>query len=844
MRLSSSVPLERFALAFIACLGASVVQAQGTSPASSQEPAPETLPTFATTVTVIGTTPLPGIGLPLDKVPAPVQTVTDRDITRIGARDVSGFLNQSLTSVHVNDIQGNSLQTDVSYRGYTASPLLGTPQGLSIYVDGVRMNQPFGDVVSWDLIPRIAIGTVTMMPGSNPLFGLNTLGGALALQTKDGRAQRGTSIEASYGSHAQRTIEFEHGGATATRHWYFAGNYLGDDGWRDESPSTVRQIFGKAGWTNPSRDLTLTGSFADNTLNGNGLQEQRLLESDYSSVYTKPDITDNRLGAITLAFTRRYREGLSLTANAYFRHITTGTLNGDLNDDSLDQSVYQPSAAERAALIGAGYTDVPASGATAANTPFPFWRCLGNILLRDEPAEKCNGLINRSDSRQDNAGAFAQLTQVSHPLGGVNQLTVGGGFDGSSTNFTQSTELGYLNPDRSVAGTGAFADGVNGGGVDGEPFDTRVDLDGRTLTVSAYATNTLSLGGRWHLTLAGRYNRTGVRNRDQILPGGVAGSLDGDHVFQRFNPSAGVTVDLPRGVNVYAGFSEGSRAATSIELGCADPALPCKLPNAMAGDPPLDQVVTRTFEAGIRGGQRLAWSAGLFRADNHDDILFVSSSTTGFGYFRNFGETRRAGAEVGGRAQLGRLTVGGGYTFLAATYESDELIQGEGNSANDSALSGVPGVEGTIDIAPGDHIPLVPRHMLKAYAELRATSRLTLDTDLVGISRSFARGNENNDHEPVAPYYLGPGSIDGYAVTNLGARYQLSSRLTLVARLNNLFDHRYNTAAQLGATGFTADGRFIARPFAAINGQFPIQQSTFYAPGAPRAFWIGARAAF
>ena len=89
-------------------------------------------------------------------------------------------------------MQGNPFQPDLNYRGYTASPLLGTPQGLSVYMDGVRLNQPFGDVVSWDLIPRQAIASMTLMPGSNPLFGLNTLGGALSIQTKDGRDAPGT----------------------------------------------------------------------------------------------------------------------------------------------------------------------------------------------------------------------------------------------------------------------------------------------------------------------------------------------------------------------------------------------------------------------------------------------------------------------------------------------------------------------------------------------------------------------------------------------------------------------------------------------------------------------------
>ena len=112
-------------------------------------------------------------------------------------------------------MQGNPFQPDVNYRGYTASPLLGTPQGLSVYMDGVRLNQPFGDIVSWDLIPRTAIASTTLMPGSNPLFGLNTLGGALSIQTKSGVTHPGTMLQASYGSDVRRAFDFEHGGTRA-----------------------------------------------------------------------------------------------------------------------------------------------------------------------------------------------------------------------------------------------------------------------------------------------------------------------------------------------------------------------------------------------------------------------------------------------------------------------------------------------------------------------------------------------------------------------------------------------------------------------------------------------------
>ena len=816
--------------------------AVGAPAAMAQAPA-EPPPVFK--VEVIAATPLPGVDLTLDQIPAPVQTAVDRDIEQTGAVNLADFLNRRFTGVFINDIQGNAFQPDVNYRGYTASPLLGTPQGLSVYMDGVRLNQPFGDVVSWDLIPQMAIGTVSLMPGSNPLFGLNTLGGALALQTKNGRTNPGTSVEATYGSHARGSVEFQHGGMKAGGlNWYVAGNFFTDNGWREDSPSDVRQLFGSVGRKAADSDYTLTAAYANNSLNGNGLQEQRFLDRDYASIYTKPDTTNNRSTLLTFLARRTPRTNLTVSGNAYYRNIHTDTLNADVNEDSLDQALYQPTPADQRALAAAGYTGYPTSGANASNTPFPYWRCIAQSLQRDEPAEKCNGLINTAESSQHNYGAGAQAVFSSRAGRTRSQLTVGGGFDGSRTNFSQLAQLGYLNPDRSLTGVDSYADGVTGGEVDGEPFDTRVNLDGRLHTWSAYATDTLTFGPALSVTLSGRYNHTSIHNND-VIRSGQSGSLDADYGYGRFNPAVGVTVNTSHALNVYGGYSEGSRTPTSIELGCADPDLPCKLPNAMTGDPPLEQVVTRTVEAGIRGGTapnaRTSWHAGLFFARNSNDILFVSSAQSGFGYFKNFGQTRRQGVELGFNSGIERVSFGGGYTYLSATYQSEETVGGAGNSTNDRAHAGAPGFEGVIDIAPGDTIPLVPAHTAKFFADFQATSRVALTVNLVAAAGSYARGNENNQHAPDGTYYLGPGTSGAYAVVNLGGRYQIHRRVEIIGQINNLFDTHYNTAAQLGATAFTSTATFIARPLPPIRGEFPLVNTTFYAPAAPTTAWIGLR---
>jgi hypothetical protein len=457
------------------------------------------------TVTVIGVTPLIGAEVDRNQVPAPVQTASSRQIERSHALDLTTFMNRHIGSVYVNDIQNNALQPDINYRGYTASPLLGTPQGLSVYLDGMRLNQPFGDVVSWDLLPREALAGMTLIPGSNPVFGANTLGGALSLQTKDGFTHPGYGVEANYGSDRRRRVSATAGAHTAEGlHWFVTGNELRDDGWRDDSPTKARQVFAKLGWRNDATEIALSGSYADTDLTGNGLQDLQLLSRDYASVYTKPDQTANESYLFNLVVSQKLTDRISLSANAHYRNIETRTFNGDINDEALGQALYQPNADEREALEEAGYTGFPVSGETQANTPFPSWRCIANVLLNEEPNEKCNGLMNRTHTKQHDAGLSLQATFTA-PLASLdNQLIVGASALESDTRFAQSSQFGYLLSDRGIAaveGPGAFADGTQ---ESEEAFDSRVDLDGETTTRSVYFTDTVSLSHAAHLTVSGR----------------------------------------------------------------------------------------------------------------------------------------------------------------------------------------------------------------------------------------------------------------------------------------------------------------------------------------------------
>src|SRR3954470_16981135 len=274
----------------------------------------------APAVDVGGTTPLPGVGTPISAVPANVpsatdQTATDRQIDALPSPALPDFLERGMGGFVTSTSQGNPFQSDVSFRGFSASPLLGTPQGMSVYVDGVRVNESFGDVVNWDLIPKNAISSVTLIPGSNPVFGLNTLGGALAVLTKSGSTYPGVAAQAYGGSFGRRALEAEAGGARGSADFFVAGTAFRESGWREHSSSEINQVFAKLGREDARNDLDLSVTVADNKLAGTQALPLSMLSSPRQA-YTWPDETENRLGGGDLRASRVVDE-----ANLVFAHL-------------------------------------------------------------------------------------------------------------------------------------------------------------------------------------------------------------------------------------------------------------------------------------------------------------------------------------------------------------------------------------------------------------------------------------------------------------------------------------------------------------------------------------------
>lgn len=738
-------------------------------------------------VEVVGATPLAAVGLPVEQVPSNVQVAKGKDIQEQHGLSLADYMNQNMAGVNINETQNNPYQPDVNFRGFTASPLVGTPQGLSVYQDGVRINEPFGDTVNWDLIPQNAIAGITLMPGSNPLFGLNTLGGAVSVQTKSGENFPGGGLQAYAGSWGRRAVEGEYGGKLANGFsYFFAGNYFREDGWRDFSPTDVRQAFGKLGWQDEKTDVDVSFTLADNDMTGNGYQSQNLMNTlGYQSVYTQPDTTKNKLSFINGKVSSWLSDELVLTTNAYYRHNRTNTLNGDVSQfgDALN--------------VAGGVCD-NLNGVGVGNNG-------------------CEGVVNRSHAKQKSYGLGMQLTWSTSK----NQLTAGVGVDSSRVDFTQTSQLF----------TAFDANRGIGGVLDVE--NTDVSLKGRSRTWSLFATDTYNLTEALAVTASGRYNNTHIENNDLLVPAG-AGSLTGSATYDRFNPAVGATYSFAPDFNVYAGYNEGSRAPSIIEMGCSDPNVPCNLPNAMAGDPPtLKQVVAKTVEGGVRGklGKAVQWNVSAYRTVNENDLQFIAATTAGSGYFLNVGETERKGVDLGFSGEVGDFRWSAGYSYIRATYESTFNIASSVNSTNFVDVNG----NNVITVNPGDNIPGIPKHQLKFRGEYRVLPAWTVGASAVLFSDQYARGNENNRHQADGVTYFGSGKVSGYGVLNLDTRYTVSNTgWQVFAKVNNVFDTQYYTSGMLAHNIFTAVGNTFDVTGTGAN-------ETFLAPGAPRAAWIGLR---
>jgi outer membrane receptor protein involved in Fe transport len=828
-------------------------------------------------------TPLPGVVIERSQTTTNVQSVTSTQLRESQAVNVTDYLGSNMQSVNVNDYSGNPFQQDIVYRGFSASPLIGTPQGLSAYLDGVRVNEPFGEVVNWDLIPVNAIQRMELMPGSDPLFGLNTLGGALAITTKSGFTAPKGEITLLGGSWGRRQAQVSLGGNNGTVGAFLALNRFQEDGWRASSPSDVTQAYGRIDIQGRRVSGGISYLFADNTLIGNGLVPYEQYVTDPNSVFTSPDEVRNKVNHVNGNARVDLSDDMSLSGLAYYRKLEQRSSAGD----------YWEDFGGAAARLRLPCPNVPIPNATADGAV--------GVDLPGCPNVQPNGIFNIGQSDQQATGASFQYSWATDR----NQLVVGSAYDQNEVDFRQSQRLGFIDSNRNGFLTPERYDDL---GLTALVQDIqRNNLNGGSQSISVFAKNIWSARPNLHFTAGLRYNHTRVTSNlvaDRPIPlyqfddsffrrlqqrcgaeiGGPANALaryyctSGNYLYESLNPSAGISW-LPReDVNLYVNWSKGNRVPSVIELGCArdrqaeDLAASgtstgktpgCSIPTGLTYDPFLPQVRSYTIEVGIRGSvyDRMLWNLSFYQTNLADDILFVSLGTRNRGVFDTFGKTRRRGMELGLEGEAGRHYFRAAYSRIDATFESPAEIVNLSNSTSTKEVGKV----NTFVVQPGDRIPGIPRDSLRLAWRYRWTPDLTFGLSMIANSWSYVRGNENNDHQPggtdsngaptngtidpsitVEPgrRYVGEGRIPGYAIFNMLASYRIARGLLLTLRVDNLFDTRYVTAGELALNPFTT-GQWGVRDTAGFNyNSNDWTHSTFVGPGAPRAAWVGVTYVF
>jgi outer membrane receptor protein involved in Fe transport len=529
----------------------------------------------------------------------------------------------------------------------------------------------------------------------------------------------------------------------------------------------VRQVFAKFGREEAETDFDLSIMLADNDLQGTQALPLSFLDNR-AQAYTWPDRNQNKLAFINGRASRFLSDSRLLAGNLYVRRYQNDNFSSNVNDECEDIT------------INPGL-------------------CVGGVTSGEPQA-----FNDLSEIETNGFGGSLQMTLLGTLAERKNQLTVGLSADMGDTRFKQFEEEADFTSERGTVGTGVF--------------DLETDVATKNGYYGVYFTDTMALSEQLSLTISGRYNYARVKIEDKT---GTEPQLNGQHSFARFNPAMGLNLNPSATLTTYVAYSEGMRAPTPVELTCADPNAPCRLPNNFLADPPLEKVVSKTVEAGARGkfGPATGWSLAIFNTDLDDDIQFISSGGAGVnaGFFDNVGKTRRRGAELGAYTTLGSLTFAANYAYLRATFESAFAIANEVNSS---------AVGDTIFVVPGNKIPGVPEHVVKLRADYALTEAFSIGTTLNYFSSQYARGDENNQDAN--------GKIPGYTIVNLDGRYKASKQLELFARIHNLFDKEYETLGVLG------ENFFVGGTFDASN----VQAEQFRSVGAPRAAWIGLKYQF
>ena len=708
--------------------------------------------------------PVEGSAIPIGNFPGAVGRGSAQDFNRTGYTYAPEVLQQTVPGVILGDAQGNVFQRNLQFRGFDSSPVNGVPQGLAVYQNGVRINESFGDIVNYDFLPDNAINGMTII-GANPVFGLNALGGALTIFMRDGFNYQGAELNVMGGSFGRYQGSLAVGGNSGSWGSFMALEGIHDNGYRDFSQSRIRRMYADIGAKGDSTEFHLNFTGAANFVGVTAAAPEQLLDLNWANTFTSPQTTKNQVAMISSNGNIEVSPTWALQGVGYYRWFKQSHVDGNISEAeecTSDPSVLCLEGDDNEQLFGIG-PGVNGDGSIPSDIADPL------------------GSLDQTSQLTNSFGFAGQAVNKDHIAGHKNQFLIGASYDHGNVGYGATSTLGSFAPKFVVNSLGVLL--VQPDEVSPRDLTTLNDYYG------VYFSDTVELTSDLALTVGGRYNFARVQIADDT---GNAPQLNGDNTFQRFNPMVGGTYLIHPGLTFYAGYAEANRAPTPAELACSDPNFPCLLESFLTADPPLEQVVSHTWELGLRGrmqgysNERFEWSAGLFRAENTNDIYQAADEISGRGFFDNIGDTLRQGIEIGGRYTDTRWMLYANYALVEATFQSSFILPSPDNPLAFECAAG-PGSPRSDDepnclqVNPGDRIPGVPLSRFKTGFDYLITPEWKFGADLVAASSQVFFGDEANLNAPLG----------GYAKVDLHTFYDLTENIQLYGLVYNLFNSHY-----------------------------------------------------
>lgn len=727
-------------------------------PAPAQPPAEPVAGTGSIDSGTVLMSPVSGSAIPIKNYPGAVGRASSADISRSADASIPEVLQNTVPGVVIGDGQGNVFRRNLQYRGFEASPINGVAQGIAVYQNGVRINEAFGDVVNWDFLPDNAIDGITVV-GANPVYGLNAIGGAVAVVMRDGFNFHGFELDTRFGSFGRKQVGVAAGAQSGIWAAFIAGEYIDDDGFRDFSEAEIRRMYADIGVKHDGVELHLNYTGADNLVGATAAAPVQLLDLSWSRTFTSPQTSENKLNMLSLNGSVEHSKTLTFSGVGYYRWYKQANEDGNI----LEAEPCDPPSPPGKLCLEEDGDLAPALDQNG-------------LPINFDPALSYGSNDRTSQDAQSYGGAIQAVEKTplwSHP----NQFLIGASYDHGRVDYATTSELGFFGPKFVLNG---FNPAIFLSSPD--DFEPR-DLTTENTYAGLYFSDTMEVTSDLAVTVGGRYNFARIKLEDNT---GDNEQLNGDHRYYRFNPMAGATYQIHDGVTMFGGYSEANRAPTPAELACADPEEPCVIESFLTADPPLDQVVARTYEFGFRGklaslgqDQKLQWTAGLFRTETQDDIIAVAAPTSGRGFFQNAGDTLRQGIEAGVVYTDPRWYIWANYAFIDATFQSN-LVLPSPNNPGATPCPTAP-TENCVFVTPGDRLPGIPAHRFKFGFDYWLHPKWKVGADLVAVSDQIFFGDESNIQAPLG----------GYARVDVRTSYDVTEHVQIYGLIDNLFDSRY-----------------------------------------------------